>query len=77
VVQSLRASGVFVCPSAFPAVPHNQSGIRFTASLHNSLDDIRLLMGLLARETKEHHIRASGRQQLEEAVALQLEGSLA
>ena len=76
VVQSLRASGVFVCPSAFPAVPHNQSGIRFTASLHNSLDDIRLLMGLLARETKEHHIRASGRQELEEALALQLESSL-
>jgi 7-keto-8-aminopelargonate synthetase-like enzyme len=77
VVQSLRASGVFVCPSAFPAVPHNQSGIRFTASLHNSLDDIRRVMGLLARETKQHQIRrTTGRKESKQPGALYFEGSL-
>jgi 7-keto-8-aminopelargonate synthetase-like enzyme len=70
VVRSLRASGVFVCSSAFPAVPHNQSGIRFTASVHNRLDDIRLLMSLLQRETKRHRLPGSDQEGLAEAAAL-------
>jgi 7-keto-8-aminopelargonate synthetase-like enzyme len=39
-VLELRKQGFFVCPSAFPAVPLNQPGVRFTISLHNSLEDI-------------------------------------
>jgi 7-keto-8-aminopelargonate synthetase-like enzyme len=50
VVQSLRARGIYACPSFFPAVPKSRTGIRFTVSLHNELADIdALIVGL--RET--------------------------
>jgi 7-keto-8-aminopelargonate synthetase-like enzyme len=43
-VQRLRKEGFYVCPSAFPAVPMNQPGIRFTITLHNELEDIDALI---------------------------------
>jgi 7-keto-8-aminopelargonate synthetase-like enzyme len=43
-VRSLGRAGFFVCPSAFPAVPVNKPGIRFTVSLHNELEDIDALL---------------------------------
>jgi 7-keto-8-aminopelargonate synthetase-like enzyme len=36
--------GFFVCPSAFPAVPVNRPGVRFTVGLHNQLEDIDALI---------------------------------
>jgi 7-keto-8-aminopelargonate synthetase-like enzyme len=36
--------GFFVCPSAFPAVPVNRPGVRFTVGLHNELGDIDALI---------------------------------
>jgi 7-keto-8-aminopelargonate synthetase-like enzyme len=50
LAQALRAKGLYVCTSVFPAVPQNQSGIRFTVSLHNTESDIRYLMETLAVE---------------------------
>jgi 7-keto-8-aminopelargonate synthetase-like enzyme len=48
LAQALHSRGFYVCPSVFPAVPLNQSGIRFTVSLHNTEEDIRLLLEALA-----------------------------
>jgi 7-keto-8-aminopelargonate synthetase-like enzyme len=50
LMQALLAHGMFVCPGGFPAVPKNQSGVRFSVSLHNTEDDIRLFMQTLANE---------------------------
>lgn len=52
VVRRLREQGVYVCVSAFPAVPKNQAGLRFTISLHNSFGDIDHLLDVMSRETK-------------------------
>jgi 7-keto-8-aminopelargonate synthetase-like enzyme len=38
--------GFFVCPSAFPAVPVNRPGVRFTVGLHNELEDIDALIAV-------------------------------
>jgi 7-keto-8-aminopelargonate synthetase-like enzyme len=50
LTHALRARGIYVSPSVFPAVPHNQSGVRFTVTLHNREEDVRLLIGALAEE---------------------------
>lgn len=50
LAQALRDKGIFVAVSVFPAVPQNQSGIRFTISRHNTNEDIRQLMEALAGE---------------------------
>ncbi|RYE93139.1 MAG: aminotransferase class I/II-fold pyridoxal phosphate-dependent enzyme [Myxococcales bacterium] len=47
--QGLREAGFYTSPSIFPAVPRNRSGVRFTVSLHNSLEDIERLTGALAQ----------------------------
>jgi 7-keto-8-aminopelargonate synthetase-like enzyme len=39
-VRELMSKGFYICPSAFPAVPINSPGIRFTVTLHNELGDI-------------------------------------
>ena len=39
-VHALMRAGFYVCPSAFPAVPMNRPGVRFTITLHNELNDI-------------------------------------
>jgi 7-keto-8-aminopelargonate synthetase-like enzyme len=39
-VRDLMARGFYVCPAAFPAVPVNRPGVRFTVSLHNEREDI-------------------------------------
>jgi 7-keto-8-aminopelargonate synthetase-like enzyme len=52
MVNSLRAYGACVCAAMFPIVPRGNAGARFTITLHNSLDDIRTLMGWLALETE-------------------------
>jgi 7-keto-8-aminopelargonate synthetase-like enzyme len=43
-VQRLLNEGFYVCPSAFPAVPVDRPGVRFTITLHNELDDIAALI---------------------------------
>ncbi len=43
-VQRLMNNGFYVCPSAFPAVPVNRPGVRFTVTLHNELEDINALV---------------------------------
>ncbi len=43
-VQRLLNEGFYVCPSAFPAVPVNCPGVRFTITLHNELEDIDALI---------------------------------
>ncbi len=48
VIKSLRARGIYACPSFFPAVPKSRTGIRFTVSLHNELSDIAALMAGLS-----------------------------
>ncbi len=43
-VRDLLDEGFYVCPSAFPAVPVNRPGVRFTISLHNQITDIEGLI---------------------------------
>jgi 7-keto-8-aminopelargonate synthetase-like enzyme len=43
-VRRLQNEGFYVCPSAFPAVPVNRPGVRFTITLHNELEDIDALI---------------------------------
>lgn len=50
VARTLQAHGIYACASAFPAVPQNQAGIRFTVALHNTREDIETLIELLAAE---------------------------
>jgi 7-keto-8-aminopelargonate synthetase-like enzyme len=52
LVLSLRARGIYVCCSGFPAVPQNQAGARFTLSLLNTPADIHCLMQVLSEETR-------------------------
>jgi 7-keto-8-aminopelargonate synthetase-like enzyme len=47
-VTALRDLGFYVCPSAFPAVPVNQPGIRFTITRHNSDADVDQFVVALA-----------------------------
>jgi 7-keto-8-aminopelargonate synthetase-like enzyme len=51
LVRALEDQGIYVSPSAFPAVPRNRAGIRFTISLHNSFEDIDFLMAAVAEQT--------------------------
>jgi 7-keto-8-aminopelargonate synthetase-like enzyme len=50
LVRALRARGYYVAASMFPAVPLNRTGIRFTVSLHNPIEDIREFMAAMAME---------------------------
>jgi len=43
-VRDFMKQGFYVCPSAFPAVPINRPGVRFTITLHNELEDIDAFM---------------------------------
>ena len=43
-VHALMLRNFYVCPSAFPAVPMNRPGVRFTITLHNQLNDIDELL---------------------------------
>lgn len=43
-VRRLLSEGFYACPSAFPAVPVNCPGVRFTITLHNELEDIDALI---------------------------------
>jgi 7-keto-8-aminopelargonate synthetase-like enzyme len=47
--RALHRDGFWVCPSAFPAVPINRPGIRFTVTMHNEREDIEALVAALAR----------------------------
>lgn len=49
LTRELRAAGFYTSPSIFPAVARNRSGVRFTVSLHTSLEDIERLMDTLAQ----------------------------
>lgn len=58
LVRELLDEGFYVCPSAFPAVPVNRPGVRFTISLHNQLKDIEGLIEatkrLMSRRSNGH-----------------------
>lgn len=56
IIRGLHERGVFVCLGAFPAVPHGRSGVRFTVSVHNTLDDVDHLLGALASELRFHGV---------------------
>jgi 7-keto-8-aminopelargonate synthetase-like enzyme len=47
-VQRMRRAAFYVCPSLFPAVPVNQPAIRFTVTLHNTLEDVDAFVPALA-----------------------------
>lgn len=51
--QRLRADGIYVNASAFPAVPPGRGGIRFTTTLHQRLGDIEHLLASLSRHLPE------------------------
>jgi 7-keto-8-aminopelargonate synthetase-like enzyme len=56
LMQSLLARGLFVCPGGFPAVAKDQSGVRFTLSIHNSEADIRAFLETLVAEMNAHGV---------------------
>jgi 7-keto-8-aminopelargonate synthetase-like enzyme len=60
LARALREQGLYVCISVFPAVPQNQSGVRFTLSLHNTPADIERLIGVLSTEMKRLGISTAG-----------------
>jgi 7-keto-8-aminopelargonate synthetase-like enzyme len=47
--RALHREGFWVCPTAFPAVPINRPGLRFTITMHNEREDIEALVAALAR----------------------------
>src|SRR3954469_20099957 len=49
VIESLMADGFYTNLGTFPAVPMKHAGVRLTLTLHHTLDDIRALVGALAR----------------------------
>lgn len=51
LVRALEERGIYVCVSVFPAVPLKRAGLRFTLSLHNTVEDIDYLMQTMAEET--------------------------
>ncbi|HEY9855135.1 MAG TPA: aminotransferase class I/II-fold pyridoxal phosphate-dependent enzyme [Stenomitos sp.] len=53
MVERLLEAGFFTNVAMFPAVPMKRAGVRFTLTLHQSLDDIRRLVEALA-----HHLPA-------------------
>lgn len=58
LASALSDEGLYACISVYPAVPMDQSGLRFTLSLHNTLEDIEHLMGVLSRELKRLGVAA-------------------
>lgn len=48
VVAAMIASGFYVNLAAFPAVPLNKAGIRFTLTVHLTPDDIRALVAAIS-----------------------------
>jgi 7-keto-8-aminopelargonate synthetase-like enzyme len=58
LAKALRNEGVYACISVYPAVPMDQSGLRFTLSLHNTFEDIDHLMGVLSRELRRLSVAA-------------------
>lgn len=51
MVERLMEAGLFTNVAMFPAVPMKRAGVRFTLTLHQTLDDIRRLVEALA-----HHL---------------------
>jgi 7-keto-8-aminopelargonate synthetase-like enzyme len=53
--------GVYTCPSFFPIVPRGRAGVRITISLHNTPEDIAVLVEGLAAEAQRLDLdRSSG-----------------
>ncbi len=53
VVEGLLEDGYYTNYGAFPAVPMKHAGVRMTLTLHHRPDDIRELVGALARRVPE------------------------
>ena len=61
-ISSTRAvwdRGYYVCVTAFPAVPMNDGGIRFTASRHQSFEDIERFLGVLGEVLDEQGVTSA------------------
>jgi 7-keto-8-aminopelargonate synthetase-like enzyme len=52
LAKAMQQRGFYVCVSVFPAVPRNQSGVRFTISMHNEPEEIDLLISALSAQMK-------------------------
>ena len=52
LARSLQQRGFYACAAGFPAVPRNRSGIRFTVSIHNEIEDIHAFMTELALQVR-------------------------
>lgn len=50
--HALRRNGFYLAPAVFPAVPRDRSGLRLTASLHNTDEDTVRLMDVMAEELR-------------------------
>jgi len=48
VLQQLRRQGMLAAAGVFPAVPLDRAGIRFTVSVHTTIDDVASLIASLA-----------------------------
>jgi 7-keto-8-aminopelargonate synthetase-like enzyme len=59
LTKRMREQGLYVCVAVFPAVPRNQSGVRFTISLHNTPADIDCLIAALSAEVNRLGISAT------------------
>jgi 7-keto-8-aminopelargonate synthetase-like enzyme len=62
LAQALSHAGFNACISVFPAVPLNQGGVRLTISMHNTLEDIDDMMGVLSREMRRLSIASESGQ---------------
>ncbi len=51
--HALCKRGYYVAPAVFPAVPQSRSGLRLTASLHNTAEETERLMEILGSEMKK------------------------
>jgi hypothetical protein len=58
VVEGLLEDGFYTNYGAFPAVPMKHAGVRMTLTLHHRPEDIRALVGALARRVPEALERA-------------------
>jgi 7-keto-8-aminopelargonate synthetase-like enzyme len=58
VVEGLLEDGFYTNYGAFPAVPMKHAGVRMTLTLHHQPEDIRALVGALARRVPEALERA-------------------
>jgi 7-keto-8-aminopelargonate synthetase-like enzyme len=73
VVEQLMTDGFYTNLGTFPAVPMKECGVRMTLTLHHTLDDIRALVGALARHVPPALERGAAGRRKAAVPALRLE----